>query len=101
MLVVDAQVHIWANHKPTNPGHRQVTTFSKDDLLKEMDEAGVDAAVIHPPGWDPNSNEVAVEAARQHPAWHPPYAPAAERAAGFADIAEAGGVFLRSAQSDG
>ena len=55
MLVVDAQVHIWANNKPTNPGHRQVATFSKDDLLKEMDEAGVDAAVIHPPGWDPNS----------------------------------------------
>jgi hypothetical protein len=32
-----------------------------------MDAAGVDAAVIHPPGWDPNSNELAVEAARQHP----------------------------------
>ena len=23
--------------------------------------------MIHPPGWDPNSNELAVEAARQHP----------------------------------
>ena len=67
MLIVDAQVHIWANNKPTNPGHRQIATFSKDDLLKEMDEAGVDAAVIHPPGWDPNSNELAIEAARQHP----------------------------------
>ena len=53
MLVVDAQVHIWANNKPTNPGHRQVPTFSKDDLLKEMDEAGVNAAVIHPPGMGP------------------------------------------------
>jgi predicted TIM-barrel fold metal-dependent hydrolase len=67
MLIVDAQVHIWRNNKPTNPNHRQVSDFSQDDLLKEMDEAGVDAAVIHPPGWDPNSNEVAVEAARQHP----------------------------------
>ncbi len=68
MLIVDAQVHIWANHLPTNPNHRQVATFSKDDLLKEMDEAGVDAAVIHPPSsWDPDSNELAVEAARQHP----------------------------------
>ena len=38
MLTVDAQVHIWANNKPTNPGHRQVSTFSKDDLLKEMDD---------------------------------------------------------------
>jgi predicted TIM-barrel fold metal-dependent hydrolase len=67
MLIVDAQVHIWANNKPTNPAHRQIDNFSKDDLLKEMDEAGVDAAVIHPPGWDPNSNELAIEAARQHP----------------------------------
>jgi predicted TIM-barrel fold metal-dependent hydrolase len=67
MLIVDAQVHIWANNKPTNPNHRQVSTFSAADLLKEMDEGGVGAAVIHPPGWDPNSNELAVEAARQHP----------------------------------
>lgn len=67
MLIVDAQVHIWGTGLPTNPAHRQITSFSKDDLLKEMDEAGVDAAVIHPPGWDPNSNELAVEAARQHP----------------------------------
>src|SRR5262249_7898116 len=68
MLIVDAQVHIWSSGKPTNPNHRQVPVFSKDDLLKEMDEAGVDAALIHPPAsWDPNSNELAVEAARQHP----------------------------------
>lgn len=68
MLIVDAQVHIWANHKPTNPAHRQVETFSKDDLLKEMAEAGVDAALIHPPtSWDPNANQLAIEAARQHP----------------------------------
>ena len=67
MLIVDAQVHIWASHVPTVSTHRQVATFSKDDLLKEMDEAGVDAAVIHPPGWDPGSNELAVEAARPHP----------------------------------
>src|SRR5262249_43676187 len=41
--------------------------YSADDALKEMDEAGVTAAVIHPPGWDPNANALAVEAARQHP----------------------------------
>jgi len=68
MLIVDAQVHIWANHKPTNANHRQVETYSADDLLAEMDEAGVHAAVIHPPAsWDPDSNELAVEAARRHP----------------------------------
>ena len=68
MRIVDAQVHIWSSGKPTNASHRQVPVFSKDDLLKEMDEGGVDGAIIHPPAsWDPNSNELAVEAARQHP----------------------------------
>src|SRR2546429_2091438 len=68
MQIVDAQVHIWAGGKPSNPNHRQVPAFTKDELLKEMDEAGVDAAVIHPPtSWDPNANEQAIEAARQHP----------------------------------
>ena len=32
-----------------------------------MDAAGVDGALIHPPSWDGDSNELAVEAARAHP----------------------------------
>ena len=68
MLIVDAQIHLWNAGKPTNPNHRQVPAYTKDDALKEMDAAGVDAALIHPPAsWDPNSNELAVEAARAHP----------------------------------
>ena len=67
MPVVDAQVHIWTGHTPTNAVHRQVLDYTAEDLLKEMDESGVDAAVIHPPGWDPNSGALALEAARQHP----------------------------------
>ena len=74
MLIVDAQVHIWGTGLPTNPAHRQITSFLAEDLLKEMDEAGVDAAVIHPPGWDPNSNQLAIEAARQHPTGCPSWA---------------------------
>src|SRR5437016_4746914 len=68
MKIVDAQVHIWSGGKPGNPRHRQITAFTKDDLLKEMAAAGVDAAVIHPPtSWDPNANALAIEAARAHP----------------------------------
>jgi predicted TIM-barrel fold metal-dependent hydrolase len=68
MLIVDAQVHIWSGGKPTNANHRQVAAFTKDELLTEMDAAGVHAALIHPPtSWDPNANDLAVEAARQHP----------------------------------
>ena len=67
MLVVDAQVHLWSANLPTNPAHRQITVFSRDDLLQEMKDGGVNAAVIHPPGWDPNSGQVALDAAREHP----------------------------------
>ena len=28
MLVVDAQIHIWTGHKPTNANHRQVPDFT-------------------------------------------------------------------------
>ena len=48
MLIVDAQVHLWGSGSPTG-AHRKIDSFSADDLLKEMDEGGVDAAVIHPP----------------------------------------------------
>ncbi len=55
MLIVDAQVHLWADNLPANPRHRQIPNFLTDDLLKEMDESGIYGAIIHPPGWDPNS----------------------------------------------
>jgi len=49
MPIVDAQVHIWSGGKPANLRHRQVSAFTRDELLNEMREAGVDAAIIHPP----------------------------------------------------
>ena len=67
MPVIDAQIHLWKGSKP-NPNHRQIPDYTADDALSEMAGAGVDAAVIHPPGWDPNANALAVEAARAHPA---------------------------------
>lgn len=66
MLIVDSHVHIWGSGTP-NPPHRQLSALSGDDLLREMDDAGIDAAIIQPPAWDASSNEVAVEAARRHP----------------------------------
>ena len=69
MKVVDAQVHIWLNAvTPTSGLHRKVKTFTAEELLGEMDEAGVAAAIIHPPGsWDPDANEYAVETAKKYP----------------------------------
>ena len=33
MRIVDAQVHLWSAGTPTNPRHRQVPAFTKDELL--------------------------------------------------------------------
>ena len=67
MQIVDSQIHLWENAKMT-PQHRQIPTFSKDDALQEMAEAGVDAAVIHPPSSLGEAvNDLAVDAVRQHP----------------------------------
>lgn len=67
MLIVDSQIHIWQSNLPANPAHRQITAYSAEEALREMDEAGVDAAVIHPPGWDPGADELALDAARRYP----------------------------------
>jgi predicted TIM-barrel fold metal-dependent hydrolase len=69
MKIIDAQVHIWSQTVvPTSGLHRKAETFTAEEVLKEMDEAGVDAALIHPPlGWDPNSNAVAIEAVKKYP----------------------------------
>ena len=67
MRVVDAQVHIWGQGIPGTMTHRQIDHFSAEELLAEMDEAGVDAAIIHPPGWDPKGGALAFEAAKKYP----------------------------------
>ena len=67
MRIVDAQIHLWSSGLPSNMAHRQVTTFATEGALGLMDEGGVDAAVIHPPGWDPNSTEMAFKAVRDFP----------------------------------
>jgi predicted TIM-barrel fold metal-dependent hydrolase len=68
VLIVDDQVHLWHDTIPTVPAHRQIASFTRKDLLKEMDEAGVDAAVVVPPPWEPLGNQLACEAAAHHPA---------------------------------
>jgi predicted TIM-barrel fold metal-dependent hydrolase len=67
MQIVDSQIHLWENAK-MSPQHRQIPTYSMTDALQEMAQAGVDAAVLHPPSTLGEAvNALAVEAARQHP----------------------------------
>lgn len=72
MLIVDAQVHTWAASTPerlwSGGGEPQrEVPFTTDDLLKEMDAAGVHRAVLVPPGWEGARNDLALAAARAHP----------------------------------
>ena len=41
-----------------------VTSFTTEEAVRLMDEGGVDAAVIHPPGWGPQLAEMAFNHAR-------------------------------------
>ena len=72
MLIVDAQVHIWAASTPERPWparhapHRPVP-LGEAELLKEMDAAGVDRVVIVPPSWEGERNDLALGAAASHP----------------------------------
>jgi predicted TIM-barrel fold metal-dependent hydrolase len=67
MDIVDAQIHTWGTGLPSNQSHWQITHFTPQEAIALMDEGGVDAAVIHPPGWDPGSTEMAFAAVRDYP----------------------------------
>ncbi len=71
MLIADAQVHIWAANTPERPWparaepHR--APLGKEELLAEMDKAGVDRVILVPPSWEGDRNDLAIEAAAAHP----------------------------------
>ncbi len=75
MLITDAQVHLWeaecvGRPWPTpqqRPPHRP-NGFSAEDMLVEMDTAGVDRAIIVPPTWAGENNDWALEMAPLRPA---------------------------------
>jgi predicted TIM-barrel fold metal-dependent hydrolase len=78
MLVCDSQVHIWAEETPERPwtpggkelvrdmGHRP-KAIGYEELKDLMDEAGVDRAIIVPPTWDMDRNDLGLEAAEKYP----------------------------------
>ena len=66
MQIVDAQIHTWGTGLPSNASHWQVTSFTPAEAIALMDEGGVNAAVIHPPSWDPGSVDMAFQAVRDY-----------------------------------
>src|SRR5258708_40191902 len=65
MLIADGQIHLGEKGTPP-PQHRQ-EPYSAEQAIAAMDQAGVDRALIHPVLWDPDSNELAIEAVRKYP----------------------------------
>jgi L-fuconolactonase len=72
MLIVDSQVHIWGADTPQRPWPKRAAAqrpvpLGAPDLLREMNEAGVDRVVIVPPSWEGDRNDLAIDAAIEHP----------------------------------
>jgi predicted TIM-barrel fold metal-dependent hydrolase len=74
MMIVDSQVHIWGADTPERPWPRnrpvkaqRDVPLGMDELLREMDAAGVSRVVIVPPSWEGDRNDLALAAAHAHP----------------------------------
>jgi L-fuconolactonase len=70
MIIIDSQVHVWPPDRPDRrlgPGHDERTPYSYEQLLADMERAGVNRAVLVPPSIDRNRNDYALEAVRKYP----------------------------------
>lgn len=74
MRIVDSQVHIWEASSAEHPwaegmrAPQRPVPFTANDLLAEMDAAGVERAILIPPSWVGDYNGTVIAAARAHPA---------------------------------
>jgi predicted TIM-barrel fold metal-dependent hydrolase len=71
-LIVDAQIHLWKaeseDWKWVSGAQPQLPwPFTIESAIAMMNEAGVDRAVIVPPGWPGDRNDYALEAAKRYP----------------------------------
>mgnify|MGYP003348371069 CR=1 FL=1 len=67
MLFCDSQVHVWGANTPERPwparAHAQrEIPLGHEELLREMDAAGVQRLIIVPPSWEGDRNDLALAA---------------------------------------
>jgi len=74
MTIIDSQVHIWAPETAEKPWARgdaakphRPEPIGHEELLREMDGAGVHRAILVPPTWEADRNDTSLEAARLFP----------------------------------
>ncbi|MEE1756443.1 amidohydrolase family protein [Streptomyces sp. SP18CS02] len=73
-MIVDAQVHIWGACTPGRPwppggahtAHR-AEPWTAREVLRAMDGAGVGRAVLVPPSWEGDRNDLVLSAVARHP----------------------------------
>lgn len=72
MLIVDSQVHVWGANTPERPwparAHAQrEIPLGHEELLREMNAAGVHRTILVPPSWEGDRNDLALAAVKAHP----------------------------------
>ena len=73
-MIIDSQVHIWAPETAEKPyargnasaPHRPIP-LGHDELLREMDNAGVARCVLVPPTWEADRNDTSLGGGALHP----------------------------------
>jgi L-fuconolactonase len=70
-MILDAQVHVWKAATPERPWSSNTAHLEKpfgyQELLAEMNGAGVDGAILIPPGWEGDRIDFALEGAGLYP----------------------------------
>lgn len=77
-MIVDAQIHVWEADRPDRPWPaggadrrtaqpQRAEPMSAAEALAAMDAAAVDRAILVPPSWEGDRNDVALAAAAAHP----------------------------------
>lgn len=77
-MIVDAQIHIWAADHADRPWPsagadgrtaqpQRAVPLDHREALAAMDAAGVDRAILVPPSWEGDRNDLALAAAAAHP----------------------------------
>jgi predicted TIM-barrel fold metal-dependent hydrolase len=70
MIIVDSQVHVWPPDRPDRrlgAGVGERKPYGYEELLRDMNRAGVDRAILVPPSFDADRNDYALEAVRSYP----------------------------------
>jgi L-fuconolactonase len=73
-MIVDAQIHVWSAERADRPWPAEgrlrahAPEFRSIDALSAMRTAGVSAAVLVPPSFEGDYNDVVADAVRSHPA---------------------------------